>query len=150
MQRVERSIRVDAPPEKAYQYWRDFENFPSFMEHVDEVRKLDAEGRRSHWKLKGPMGVSLEFDAEMTEDRPNQSIGWKSTEGSIGTSGVITFSPVGEQTEVHVLMQWYDPPAGPVGEAFSRLFQNPEKMLEEDLQRFKDIVEGRVGSGLKR
>lgn len=150
MQRVEKSIRVNAPIEQVYQFWRDFANFPRFMEHVEEVRATDASGRFSHWKLKGPLGTSAEFDAELTKDDPNCQIGWNSTGGKLGTSGAVTFAEVGGGTEVHVVMQWYDPPAGPLGEAASRLLQNPDKMLEEDLQRFKDIAEGRVGSSFKR
>jgi uncharacterized membrane protein len=150
MQRVERSIRVNAPAEQVYRFWRDFTNFPRFMEHVEEVRTTDSSGRMSHWKLKGPLGVSVEFDAELVKDEPNQLIGWNSTGGSMETSGAVTFTPVDQTTDVHVVMNYYDPPAGALGEAISKLFANPEKMLEEDLQRFKDLAEGRIGSGLRR
>ena len=150
MQRVEKSIRVAAPVERVYDLWRNFEYFPQFMEHVESVHTVPG-NRMSHWKLGGPMGSTVEFDAEMTEDDANRSIGWRSTDGNIGSSGNVTFAPLGDgETEVHVVMQWYDPPGGPVGEAASRLLQDPDKMLEEDLQRFKDIVEGRIGSGLRR
>src|SRR5581483_8314437 len=101
-------------------------------------------------KLKGPLGKTVEFDSELVRDEPNKMIGWNSTEGDMGTSGVVTFGDTGDVTEVHVVMQWYDPPGGALGEAASKWLQNPDKMLEEDLQRFKDISEGRVGSGLKR
>lgn len=150
MQRIEKSIQVNVPVERAYEYWRSFENFPNFMEHVEEVRSSGAGGRMSHWKIKGPLGKTVEFDAELTKDEPNKMIGWNSTGGDMGTSGVVTFSDTGATTEVHVVMQWYDPPGGAVGEAASKMLQNPDKMLEEDLQRFKDIAEGRVGSGLRR
>jgi uncharacterized membrane protein len=150
MQRIEKSIRVNAPASKVYELWRNFENFPRFMENVEEVRSLDGSGKRSHWKLKGPMGTSAEFDAELTQDEPNRAIGWNSTTGSMETTGAVTFNELADNTEVHVVMQWGDPPAGAVGEAASRMWQNPGKMLEEDLQRFKDIAEGRVGSGLRR
>jgi uncharacterized membrane protein len=150
MQRIEKSIRVNAPASKVYELWRNFENFPQFMENVEEVRTLDASGKRSHWKLKGPMGTSAEFDAELTQDEPNRALGWNSTTGSMETTGAVTFNELADNTEVHVVMQWGDPPAGAVGEAASRMLQNPGKMLEEDLQRFKDIAEGRVGSGLRR
>jgi uncharacterized membrane protein len=149
MQRIEKSIRVNAPVNQVYTYWRNFENFPSFMEHVDDVR-TSGNGRMSHWKLKGPLGKTVEFDSELVRDEPNKMIGWNSTDGEMGTSGVVTFSDTGDVTEVHVVMQWYDPPGGALGEAASKWLQDPDKMLEEDLQRFKDIAEGRVGSGLKR
>src|SRR5438067_10559159 len=145
MQRVERSIRVHAPSSRVYELWKNFERFPTFMENVHEVRMLD--GRRSHWKLTGPLGKEVEYDAEISEDEPNKSLGWRSVEGrgEIGVSGNVTFSELGDgETEVHVVMQWYDTPGGPIGETASRTLQNPERMLEEDLHRFKDVAEGRM------
>jgi uncharacterized membrane protein len=150
VQRVEKSIRVKAPASKVYEFWRNFQNFPSFMHNVEDVRVVGGNDAMSHWKIKGPLGVSVEFDAQMTKDEPNKQIGWNSTGGTVETSGAVTFTELGDDTEVHVVMQYYDPPGGAVGEAASRVLQNPEAMLEEDLQRFKDIAEGRVGSGLRR
>jgi uncharacterized membrane protein len=143
MQRAEQSIRVAAPANQVYQFWRNFENFPRFMEHVEEVRLLDGDGTLSHWKLKGPLGTKPEFDARLTRDDKDQQIAWNSTEGSMQTSGAVTFSPLeGDAfTEVHVVMQWYDVPGGVVGEALAQLLQNPEHMLKDDLQRFKELVE---------
>jgi uncharacterized membrane protein len=150
MQRVEKSIRVKAPANQVYEFWRNFQNFPRFMGNVEEVRLLDTTGRLSHWKLRGPLGKSVEYDAELTQDQPNRSIGWNARGGGMQTTGTVTFSEQDDNTLVHVVMQWADPPGGPVGEAASRMLQNPTEMLEEDLQRFKDIAEGRVGSGLRR
>jgi uncharacterized membrane protein len=151
MQRVEKSIRVKAPASQVYEFWRNFENFPRFMENVDEVRRLDADGRRSHWKLRGPLGKSVEYDADLTTDQPGKSIGWNSSDGGdIETTGQVTFTEDADNTLVHVIMQWSQVPGGAVGEAASRAMMDPEKMLEQDLQRFKDIAEGRVGSGLRR
>jgi uncharacterized membrane protein len=151
MQRVEKSIRVKAPASQVYEFWRNFENFPRFMDNVEDVRCMDTTCSRSHWKLRGPMGMTVEYDAELTTDNRNQSIGWNARGGAINTSGTATFleQPDG-MTLVHVLMQWADTPGGPIGEAASHMLQNPYEMLEEDLQRFKDIAEGRVGSGLRR
>jgi uncharacterized membrane protein len=150
MQRAEKTIRVNASADKVYQFWRNFENFPSFMEHVEAVSRVGGSDRMSHWKLKGPLGTSPEFDAEITKDEPGNEIGWNSRGGSMETSGVVTFRETDGVTDVHVLMQWYDTPGGAVGEAASRMFQDPEKMLGEDLMRFKDIVENRVGSGTRQ
>ena len=149
MQRAERSIRVRAKAADVYRFWRNFENFPQFMDHVEEVRKLDADGKRTHWKLKGPMGMSVEYDAELTQDVENKSIGWNSTGGSMQTTGTVTFTDVEDYTEVHVLMQWYDTPGGAVGEVVSKLFQNPDEMLQEDLERFKNLVETRAGAAAR-
>jgi uncharacterized membrane protein len=153
MQRAEKSIRVNAPADTVYRFWRNFENFPRFMEHVKDVRPIGGSDRMSHWTIEGPLGKSVEFDAELTRDEPGKEIGWNSRGGerdSMETSGVVTFREIDGVTEVHVLMQWYDTPGGAIGEAVSRMFQDPEKMLEEDLQRFKDIAEGRIGSGTRR
>jgi uncharacterized membrane protein len=150
MQRIEKSIRVAAPASKVYEFWRNFENFPQFMSNVEQVRVLGGNDRMSHWKLKGPLGTTVEFDAELTKDEPNKMIGWNATGGQMETTGAVTFAETDNNTEIHVVMQWADPPGGAVGEAASKMLQNPEKMLEEDLQRFKDIVEGRIGSGMRR
>lgn len=142
MQRAERSIRVAAPVEQVYQHWRNFANFADFMEHVEEVRITNTVDNVSHWKLKGPLGKAVEFDARLTRDEPNRAIAWNALDGGdLETTGQVTFTEMEDNTEVHVVMQWADPPAGKLGEIASRLFQNPEKMLEEDLRRFKTQVE---------
>ena len=69
---VEQSITVGRPPEEIYRFWRDFENLPRFMEHLESVKVLDD--RRSHWRARAPAGSSVEWDAEIVEDRPNQRI----------------------------------------------------------------------------
>ena len=142
MQRAEKSIRVKAPVNVVYDYWRNFEHFPRFMQNVEEVRLLEGGGKRSHWKLKGPAGSSAEFYAEITQDEPNRSIGWKSVHGTMGSSGNVTFVQTEHNTEVHVIMQWYDPPGGALGEAASRLLQSPDDLLHHDLERFKQLIEG--------
>jgi uncharacterized membrane protein len=142
MQRVERSVRVAAPASEVYNAWRNFEQFPQFMEHVESVNWVGGDRKMSHWKLKGPMGVNVEYDAEVVEDEPNRSIGWRSLDGNLGNSGNVTFSELDGETLVHVIVQWFDPPGGPIGEAISRILQNPAEMLDEDLGRFKRMVEG--------
>ena len=149
MQRVERSIRVRTPIERAYQAWRNFENLPQFMENVEAVTVSGPDQKHSHWKLRGPIGTHPEYDAELVEDEPNRSIGWRSLDGELGTSGNVTFTDLGDETQVHVVMQWFDPPGGAIGETASRLLQNPEKMLEEDLRRFKAMMERDAAPGAR-
>jgi uncharacterized membrane protein len=144
MQRAERSVRVRAPIAEVYRYWKNFENFPQFMEHVEEVRKLDSDGRLTHWKLKGPVGRTVEYDARLTQDVENASIGWNSTGGSMETTGTVSFTEIEDYTEVHVIMQWYDAPGGAVGELLSKVLADPDQMLQEDLERFKNQIESRV------
>jgi uncharacterized membrane protein len=86
----------------------------------------------------------------LTQDEPNKAIGWNARGGEMNTSGNVTFNEQEDNTAVHVIMQWASPPGGLIGEAVSHILQDPDKMVQEDLQRFKDIAEGRVGSGLRR
>jgi uncharacterized membrane protein len=144
MQRAEKSIRVAAPASEVYGFWRNFENLARFMEHVKEVHRVRSGHELWHWTIKGPLNTSFGFDSRLTEDQPNKSIGWNSLDGSMGTSGVVTFTELENNTEVHVVMQWFDTPAGRVGESLSRMLQDPDQMLEEDLRRMKDVLERRV------
>jgi uncharacterized membrane protein len=149
MQRAEKSIRVAAPVGEVYAFWRNFENLPKFMEHVKDVRRASSGQELWHWTLKGPLNTSFGFDARLTEDQPNKAIGWNSGQGSLGTSGVVTFTGLQDNTEVHVVMQWFDTPGGGAGEALSHMLQDPEKMLDEDLRRFKDVIERRVRESVR-
>jgi len=117
------------------------------MEHVEGVQVSGADKKHSHWKLKAPLGTNVEFDADIIEEVPDKSIGWRSREGDMGVAGNVTFTALDDETQVHVIMQWFDPPGGPVGEFLSRTLQNPDKMLEEDLRRFKHWAEGQHASG---
>ncbi|MEI9936430.1 MAG: SRPBCC family protein [Pseudomonadota bacterium] len=76
---VVKSITVNRPPEEVYKFWRDLENLPRFMSHLESVQVTNG---RSVWKAKGPAGMSVEWQAEVVFDRPYESIGWKSVEGS--------------------------------------------------------------------
>ena len=143
MQRAEASIIVGASVGEVYNVWRQFENFPRFMNNIKEVTKQDGEGRLSHWKVEGPFGYPVAFDAEMTTDEPNKRIGWNSRgEGTVSTSGQVVFTELGTgQTQINVTMNW-TPPAGKVGETVAKLTNDPQQQLEEDLGRFKEMIEG--------
>jgi uncharacterized membrane protein len=138
---VQKTIRVAAPDDRVWELWSDFENFPRFMSHLREVRKID-EGR-SHWVAVGPAGVPVEWDAIVTDWVPNQLIGWKSVEGStVETAGRVHFQPTPEgETEIEVQMS-YHPPAGAVGHAVATLFgADPKRAMDEDLVRLKSLLE---------
>jgi uncharacterized membrane protein len=113
------------------------------MNNVKEVTKQDGEGKISHWKVAGPFGMSVEFNAEMTMDEPNKRIAWNSRgDGTVTTSGQVTFTELGtNQTQVHVILNW-EPPAGKVGETVAKLTSDPQAELVEDLGRFKEMIEG--------
>ncbi len=139
---VTRTVIVKGDPGAIYDLWADFENFPHFMEYVKSVRKLGE--RRSEWVVAGPLGADVQWQAEMTRGERGKRIAWNSKdhEGTITTSGQVTFvdMPSG-QTEVTVLLQ-YDAPGGKLGEVAAQLFSNPEKRLETDLRNFKKFAEG--------
>lgn len=145
--KVEHAITVNRPAGEVYRSWRTLSQLPRFMEHLKEVRET-ADGK-SHWVARGPLGMSVEWDAELIEDRP-EVISWRSLPGSdVDTAGSVHFkaAPAGRGTEVRVSLK-YDPPAGQVGAAVARLFgQSPEQQIAADLGRFKSLVEaGSAGS----
>lgn len=134
------TVRRDAAD--LYELWRDFERFPEFMAHLAEVRATGV--RTSHWKARGPLGTTVEWDAEITEDVPGERIAWRSLAGSkVDNCGTVRFVPApGDQgTELHVDLR-YDPPAGAVGATIAKLFgEEPAIELKDDLRRFKQIAE---------
>jgi uncharacterized membrane protein len=139
---ITRTIIVKASPEEAFRVWANFENFPMFMKHVRQVRSF-GDGV-SHWEVAGPLGKTLEWDAEITRLEANKRIGWNTKDrgGDLTTSGQVTFNDLPQgQTEVTVLMQ-YEPKAGLAGDIVAQILGNPEKKLEEDLSNFKSYIEG--------
>ena len=149
-QRVHESIEVEAPVENIYRYWSNFENFSSFMSNIEEVRMTGQD--TSHWRVKGPLGKSVEFDAKTTEMNPNRGIGWNTVDGEVMTSGEVRFEEVASgRTRIDVTMNYADPPAGAVGETVANILSNPERSLTEDLGNFARIVEsGGLGASQSR
>jgi len=134
----EKSVVVDAPIHEVFTMWRNFENFPQFMSHVEEVKILD--GGISHWKGK-VAGVDQEWDAKTTKMEEDKVIAWDSISG-FENSGEIRFEPVDAGTKVTVHFE-YVPPAGLLGEAAEAVYVGREfdQSLEEDLKHFKERVE---------
>jgi uncharacterized membrane protein len=144
-QRVQESIEVQAPLQDVYSYWSNFQNFPRFMENIEEVRMTGED--TSHWKVKGPLGTSVEFDAKTTEMNPEQGVGWNTVDGQVMTSGEIRFQEVQpDRTRVEVTMNYADPPGGKAGELVANILSDPEKSTRQDLENFAGIVErGELG-----
>jgi uncharacterized membrane protein len=136
------SITVNKQPEEVYQFWRDFSNLPRFMSHLESTEVLSD--KRSHWVAKAPAGKKVEWDAEITDDKPNELIAWRSLENAdIDNSGVVYFrnAPGGRGTEVHVQID-YSPPGGPLGAEIAKLFgEEPDEQIKGDLYRFKQVLE---------
>jgi uncharacterized membrane protein len=140
--KVEKSVTVDRPREELFRFWRNLENLPRFMNHLESVRQIDD--RRSHWVARAPAGATVEWDAEIYNEKENRLIAWRSLENSdINHAGSVRFEegPNGRGTEVKVVIN-YQAPAGKLGTAVARLFgEEPEGQLEDDLPRFKQLME---------
>jgi uncharacterized membrane protein len=136
----EKTVFIDAPIELVFDTWSNYENFPRFMSNVRSVEALG--GGRSHWKVRGPAGVSVEFDSVATQHRPNE-LSWQTEPGStVKNEGRVTLTPEGSGTRAMVRMS-YRPPAGAIGQAVSSLFgANPKQEFEEDLNRMKQFIDG--------
>jgi uncharacterized membrane protein len=139
--RLDQTITIARPVEEVYAFWRDLRNLPRFLRHLDRINVLDDE--RSHWVLRGPGGIRLEWDAEIINLIPFELIGWKSLPGAdVASAGSVRFRALdADSTEVHVLLQ-YDPPAGKLGASLAWLAgQAPSTMLHDDLYRMKELLE---------
>jgi uncharacterized membrane protein len=138
---VEDSIAIDRPLSEVYRFWRNFENLPRFMNHLESVAVHD--NGISHWVAKGPAGIPVEWDARIINEIENRLIGWQSLEGSaVATAGSVHFDEMsGGRTLVRVRFQ-YEPPAGKLGAAVARLLgEEPRIQVREDLRRLKQILE---------
>jgi uncharacterized membrane protein len=139
---VERVTTVSRPIEDVYQFWKNFENFPRFMRHLESVHITGD--RRSRWCATGPAGMRVEWDAETIRDDENEWIAWRSLEGSdVQNSGSVRFTPApgARGTEVRVQLQ-YSPPGGALGRSVAWLFgEEPDQQVHEDLHRFKQLIE---------
>jgi uncharacterized membrane protein len=138
--RVEKSVTINGTPEQLYSFWRNFENLPRFMDHLESVDVRD--GSHSHWRAKGPAGLKAEWDAEIINEVPNELIGWRSVDGStVQNAGSVHFTPTPRGTEIKVVLR-YDPPGGALGAVIAKLFgEDPKHQVGEDLRRLKQIIE---------
>jgi uncharacterized membrane protein len=138
---VHKSLDVDAPLERVFAFWRNYENFPRFMSNVREVRDL-GEGR-SHWTVAGPAGATVGWEAEITQLVPNEVIAWRTVPGSsVAHAGVLRFQPTAQGgTRLDIRMS-YNPPAGALGHVVAVLFgDDPKSEIDADLVRMKTLLE---------
>lgn len=139
---VDERVTINQPIEILYRFWRNLENLPRFMRHLESVERITD--TLSRWRAKGPAGTTVEWNAEIINEVPNQVIGWQSIEESeVVSAGSVNFASAGPGlgTHVHVRLQ-YSPPGGKVGAAIVKLLgQDPATDIREDLQQFKQLVE---------
>ncbi|MBI4408355.1 MAG: BON domain-containing protein [Gemmatimonadetes bacterium] len=136
-----KTLNVTAPVETVFDFWSRFENFPLFMSHLREVR--DTGGGSSHWVAAGPAGLAVEWDALITRLVPNELIAWTSAPGAtVANAGMVRFQSNpdgGTRLDIHLS---YTPPAGALGHVVASLLgADPKHAMDEDLVRFKSLIE---------
>ena len=137
MATIEQSIEIEVPVETAYNQWTQFEEFPRFMEGIEEVRQVDDE--HLHWTAEIG-GKKHEWDAEITEQIPDERVAWKALDGKTN-AGVVTFHHLSpERSKVMVQLDWdEDGLLEKIGAAFGA----DDRRVKGDLERFKELIEGR-------
>jgi uncharacterized membrane protein len=140
--RLQDGITIRRPAGELYDYWRTLERLSDIMPDLERVERLDD--RRSHWVMRGPAGVTLEWDAEIINDIPGELIGWRSLPGAdVASAGSVRFRQTGRGTDVIVTLQ-YEPPAGKIGAGLAWLAgKGAARRLAANLKRFKDTMEAR-------
>jgi uncharacterized membrane protein len=139
---AESTIIVNATAEEAYRFWRNFENLPLFMRHLETVNVLDE--WRSRWIAVGPLGVHVHWDVEIVKERENAMIAWRSLPGSdVSVDGLVQFRPaIGGRGTLVIAAVIYQPPAGKVGKGVAKLLgKDPSFLMRQDLRRFKALIE---------
>ncbi|MEZ7124235.1 SRPBCC family protein [Nonomuraea sp. AD125B] len=138
---VRASITINKPRAEVYRFWRDLENLPTFMTHLESVRTLG--GGRSRWRAKGPV-VDLEWEAEIIDERAGDLIAWRSVPGKgVRNAGLVSFTdgPAGRGTVVDVSLE-YGMRGRKLAAAVARMFgEHPEQQVRDDLRRFKQVME---------
>jgi uncharacterized membrane protein len=136
------TICVDSSPHELYRYWREFQNLPSIMRHIESVQPLGDDV--FHWVALGPSGTRLEWDSEVIDDRPNERLAWRSLDGSdVFNAGSVRFDPApGGSTYVTVELVYESPP-GSISDTVAKLFGSNAGQQRADLQSFKALMERR-------
>lgn len=153
--RLDERIFIRRAPADVFEFWRNLENLPRVMSHLQLVERVGTS--RTRWTAEGPLGTTATWEAEIINERAGELIAWRSLPGGdVDTAGSVRFKPSadGFGTWVRVELK-YDPPAGRLGAMLARLFgDDPRRQLREDLVRLKDVLEGEAelaaGSGRLR
>jgi uncharacterized membrane protein len=137
----QKTLTVHAPLHEVYEFWHNYQNFPRFMSHVQEVRDLG--NGRSHWVVDGPAGQTVEWDAVTTEMERDHVLAWESLPGAqVHNAGRVRFQPSGDNATRLDIFLSYRPPAGVIGQAVAAFFgTDPKSALDDDMVRFKSLLE---------
>jgi uncharacterized membrane protein len=141
MVNVRKTVIIQRSPQEVYDFWRDLENLPRFMQHVERV-EVTGDGR-SHWIAKGPAGKKIEWDAQIVDDVSGALISWRSLPGAdVRNAGVVRFRKAGDHRTEVVVDLTYDAPGGALGAVIAKLLgDQPSQHLGDDLRRFKQVLE---------
>jgi uncharacterized membrane protein len=140
-QLIEHTVGVNKSPQECYAFWRDVSNLPKFSPMLEKATQIDE--KRSHWVLRGPAGKSIEWDSEITVDKPGEQVSWRSVSGDVKHAGTVRFerAPGGRGTFVSALMH-FQPPGGGIATALAKVLgKDPNHQVREDLRRFKSLME---------
>jgi uncharacterized membrane protein len=139
--KIEKTIKINRPPEAVYRFWRNLENLPQVMGHLARVEPIDSQ--HSHWVANGPFAQEVCWDAEIINERLDEMIAWRSLPGGqIDTAGSVRFCPTADGGTELTLSMKYDPPAGKIGARIADwLGEGLCQKLDEDLRRFKATME---------
>ena len=149
MERTDKSIEINVPVEVAFALYSDFERFPEWMKHIKEVRRTGE--NLTKWAADAPLGINVEWEAEITEFEPNRRITWRTVRGDVHMEGEVTFEAIEkEKTLLHVSVG-YKPPAGHLGAVVAKfLGTDPKQEIEEELVRFARLAEDQHAKSPKR
>lgn len=140
--RVDRAITINKPRGEVFAFWRELDNLPRFMKHLKSVKVTGP--TTSHWVTRAPRGRTVEWDAEIINEIPDELIGWRSLPGArVDNAGSVHFTDAagGRGTEVRISLQ-YNPPGGAIGALVAKVFgEEPEQQITEDLRRLKAMIE---------
>jgi uncharacterized membrane protein len=139
MYSAEASVNVSSDTQTTWNYISNYQNFDKFMSNVREIKMMDD--KTSEWHLSGPLGIPVSWKAVTTTFDAPSKLAWQSLEGSLETNGYITVEPSGSGSKVTVNVR-YNPPGGAIGEAFTKIFKDPQKMLENDLEKLGELIAG--------
>jgi uncharacterized membrane protein len=138
---VTRAITIRRAPGDVYAFFRNLENLPRFMEHLESVRYVNG---FSVWRAKGPAGITIEWQSEIVQDRPGEELSWRSLPGTlVPNAGTVRFKPAPRDRGTELIVELkYDPPAGALGAAMAKLFgEEPSWQIASDLRRLKQVLE---------
>lgn len=138
---VVKSVNINKPAAELYKFWRNFENLPQFMDHLEAVKVIDE--KHSEWTAKAPLGMQVSWKATITNDMENRRINWQSDEeADVPNRGMVEFMDDGNNGTVVKVSLKYEPPGGKLGElAAYFLTEEPDTQVEEDLRNFKRLME---------